>query len=433
LRRKLTPAFVKDVAPAATSQIYWDTELRGFGLLVLPSAEKRYVVQYRANRRSRRMTFKSGLTLMQARKEAKKAIGTVAKGGDPLAERRKKEAEASNTLKAIAEEYFKREGHKLRSADQRKKTFERLIYPSLGTHQIDSIKRSEIVRLLDKIEDDRGPHMAQNVLAFLSRLFNWHASRNDEFRTPVRRGMARTKLKETARDRKLEDHEIQALWQAAKAAEGPFGHLVRFVLLTATRRSEAARVARDEISPSGDWLIPAARMKAKQEHLIPLSSAAKAIIDAIPKFGPHVFTTNGRCPMNNFGKVKIDLDAAMLAELRVAAERRGEDPTKITLKPWVIHDLRRTARSLMPRAGVSPDVAERCMAHVIGGTRGVYDRYEYFNEKKYAFEALAGLIERIVNPPTDNVTCLDERRFQEASRMTASVLQDLCETQARSE
>jgi hypothetical protein len=123
LRQKLTPAFVKNVAPAATSQIYWDTELRGFGLLVLPSGEKRYVVQYRANRRSRRMTFKSGLTLMQARKEAKKAIGTVAKGGDPLAERRKKEAEASNTLKAIAEEYFKREGHKLRSADQRKKTF----------------------------------------------------------------------------------------------------------------------------------------------------------------------------------------------------------------------------------------------------------------------------------------------------------------------
>jgi integrase len=349
------------------------------------------------------MTFKPGLTLMQARKEAKKAIGTVAKGGDPLSERRKKEGEATNTLKAIAEDYFKREGHKLRSAEQRKKTFERLVYPVLGTRQIDGIRRSEIVLLLDKVEDEQGPHMAQSVLAFLSKLFNWHASRNDDFRTPIRRGMARTKLKETARDRILEDNEIRALWQVTSANQGPFGRLVRFLLLTATRRNEAARMARNEVSPSGDWLIPASRMKAKQEHLIPLSSVARAIIDAMPNLGPYVFTTKGKCPMRNFGKVKIELDAAMLAELRKAAKRRGDDAAKVRLQPWVIHDLRRTARSLMSRAGVNPDHAERCLAHIIGGVRGTYDRYEYRDEKAFAFDALASIIDRIVNQPADNV------------------------------
>ena len=66
------------------------------------------------------------------------------------------------------------------------------------------------------------------------------------------------------------------------------------------------------------------------------------------------------------------------------------------VKGWRLHDLRRTARSLMSRAGVPTDHAERCLGHVIGGVRGVYDRHEYHTEKQQAFEALAGLIERIV-------------------------------------
>jgi hypothetical protein len=171
MRKKLTPAFVRDVTPAGIQNdkdasekekkpgahvVIWDTEQRGFGLLVLPSGQKRYVVQYRMFGKSNRITFKPGLSLSEARRDAKAAIGAVAKGGDPMAERRRQEGAATNTLKAIAEEYFKREGDKLRSADVRKATFERLIYPALGTRQIDTIKRSEIVRFLDRVEDDSG-------------------------------------------------------------------------------------------------------------------------------------------------------------------------------------------------------------------------------------------------------------------------------------
>jgi integrase len=68
----------------------------------------------------------------------------------------------------------------------------------------------------------------------------------------------------------------------------------------------------------------------------------------------------------------------------------------------VIHDLSRTARSLMSRAGVASDHAERCLGHVIGGVRGVYDRHAFSREKREAFEALAAQIERILNP-ADNV------------------------------
>ena len=75
---------------------------------------------------------------------------------------------------------------------------------------------------------------------------------------------------------------------------------------------------------------------------------------------------------------------------------------------WVLHDLRRTARSLMSRAGVNSDHAERCLGHVLSGVRGVYDRHQYLNEMRHAFEALAAQIERIVSP-VPNVVSLPAR------------------------
>jgi hypothetical protein len=72
--------------------------------------------------------------------------------------------------------------------------------------------------------------------------------------------------------------------------------------------------------------------------------------------------------------------------------------------------LRRTSRSLMSRAGVDADIAERCLGHVIPGVRGVYDRHEYYREKAQAYEALAGLIDRIVKGTGAKVVSIGERR-----------------------
>jgi hypothetical protein len=118
----------------------------------------------------RRMSLKSGLSLQEARREAKAILGDVAKGGDPLGEKRKADTVGRDTLKPICEDYLKREACKLRTAGRRH-ALEKLVYPKLGNRQIDSIKRSEIVRLLDDIEENNGPHRAQAVLGFLSKLF----------------------------------------------------------------------------------------------------------------------------------------------------------------------------------------------------------------------------------------------------------------------
>jgi integrase len=95
--------------------------------------------------------------------------------------------------------------------------------------------------------------------------------------------------------------------------------------------------------------------------------------------GRHVFSTDGgKTPVSGFSKFKAQLD-----------KQSG-------VNGWTPHDLRRTARSLMSRAGVPSDHAERCLGHVIGGVRGVYDRHEYYDEKASAYQKLAKQVSAIV-------------------------------------
>ena len=139
MRAKLTPAFVDKAArPAAGVEVvYWDTTLSGFGLAVTKGGHRSYVVSYRADGRKRRMHLKHGLTLTAARKEALAILGAVAKGGDPLTERRRAERAKGETLKAIVEEYVAKEGDRLRTIDERKSVLERLVLPKLRGRQID--------------------------------------------------------------------------------------------------------------------------------------------------------------------------------------------------------------------------------------------------------------------------------------------------------
>jgi hypothetical protein len=409
MRRKLTPAFAARAAAeaGAARTTYWDAVMPGFGLMVTANGHRSYVVQYRAAGRSRRMHLKQGLALRAARKEAKAILGAAAKGGDPLSERRRAKRAESDTLRAIVEEYLTREGNRLRSVGERRASLERHVLPKLGSRHIGSITRTDIFRLLDGIAYKSGAPMADHVLAYLRRVMTWHASRSDDFRSPIVRGMARTRPSQRRRQRVLSDDEIRAIWRTAEASPSAFGYLVQFLLLTATRRTESAAMRRSEVV-GNDWIIPQVRYKTGLELVIPLSPAAQAVLAAAPKIGKGglVFTTDGKRPIGGFSKFKRAFDVKVLAELR-------KEHTEAELLRWTLHDLRRTARSLMSRAGVPSDHAERCLGHVLSGIRGTYDRHEYLNEKRYAFEALASLIERIATPLTgDVVITLSESRLK---------------------
>jgi integrase len=376
-------------APAGKRVLVWDATVPGFAVRVTDNRSKTFVLvtRYPGDQHTtpRAIGTVGKISLAAARTKAGQWLELIADGIDPKTQA--EEAKA-NTLRAVAENYLKRHAT-LRSIDQREDHFERLIYPRLGDRPIADIRRSEIVGLLDKIEDENGATTADRVLATLRKMMNWHATRDDEFRSPIVRGMARTNGKDRVRKRVLSDDELRVIWRVADQHTGIYDYLLQFILLTATRRGEASDMNRRELR-GNEWIIPAERYKTKLPHLIPLSKAAQGLLAKIPVIGEAlVFTTDGNVPFSGFSKAKA------------AFEARLPQP----IPHWTPHDLRRTARTLMSRAGVLADHAERCLGHVVPGIRGVYDHHEFVEEKRQAFEALAGQIERIVNP-RENVVAL---------------------------
>ena len=369
---------------------------RGLSVIVQPSGGKSFAVRYRFGGRTRKLTLPGGLSLAAAHRATADALYKVEQGIDPAiarAQQKQKQRLAdADTFAAVTAEYLRREGKTLRSVERRRSTLDRLVIPVLGDRPIGEIKRSEIVRLLDQIEETSGPSSADDCLAFIRKICNWHATRSDDFRTPIIRGMARTKPAERARSRILNDDELRVVWKTAARQPGAFPALIRFLLLTAGRRNEARNMTWAEID-GGDWTLPAARNKTKVDLVRPLSDAALALLKQVPRIdaGPFVFTTTGRRPIGGLERYK----------------KRFDEACGVT--GWTLHDLRRTARSLMSRAGVNSDHAERCLGHVIGGVRGGYDRHAYHVEKRAAYDALAAQIDRIVHP-VDNVAEMPARK-----------------------
>jgi integrase len=381
-----------------------DTEIRGFVARRLPSGGVSYGLRYRDRTTGQRRWIGLGvhgdITPDQARREAERRRGEVADKRDPLAEKQQKRAQASSSVNAVLDAFLERHVRKnLRRANEVERVFNVYVRPRIGAKPIYGLLRNDLVKMLDAIEDDNGPVMADRVLAHLRKAFNWQASRDDRYNTPIVKGMARTKPSERARKRFLSDSELRDVWHSLETGNVPgcYPAYVRVLLLSAQRRDEVARMSWPEIE--GDaWIIPAERYKTGNENVVPVTDAIGKLVGRPQKTGFIFSTTAGDLPFSGFSKSKRALDKA-IAELRKREKRKP-------MPHWTLHDLRRTARSLMSRAGVPADIAERVLGHKIAGVRGVYDRHEYVAEKRDALERLAALVDRILNPPAGNVVPL---------------------------
>jgi integrase len=172
------------------------------------------------------------------------------------------------------------------------------------------------------------------------------------------------------------------VWQAAGEL-GPYGAMVRLLILTGQRRGEVAGMEWDELDLENRiWTLPRERVKNDRRHEVPLSLQTIAI-RGLPRIGDkYVFSVNGTAPANNFGDNRARLRGLL-----------GD------MSPWVIHDLRRTVASGMARLGISLAVIEKVLNHVSGsfaGIVGVYQRHEFAEEKRAALEKWADHVERLV-------------------------------------
>ena len=390
MRKTLTDRGVTALKARSKRYAYPDPELAGHYVRVTPNGAKSFASVTRSPDGKQIWTTHGStdrMTIATSREMAREAITRV-RSGLPAFEAR------GETFGDVAASWLKRHvaAKGLRSRPEIERLLARHILPGWQVREFTSIRRSDVAALLDEVEDDHGARQADYCLNITRALMNWYAARHDDYNPPIVRGMRRQSPHAQARAHILDDAEIRKIWKQAEAG-GPYGGIIRLALLTAQRRAKVITMRWADVSDAGEWTIPREPREKDNAGTLVLPEMALAIIRAQPKLGdnPYVFAGRTDGPINGMSKFKARLDQAS------------------GVTGWRLHDLRRTARSLMSRAGVRPDIAERVMGHAIAGVEGVYDRHSYRDEKADALARLATLIDSIVNP-RENIVPMRAKR-----------------------
>jgi integrase len=383
MRKTLTDRGVAALTPRATRYAVADPELRGHWIRIQPTGAKSFWTVARTPDSKQVWTHIGAtdvFTIEQARERARDILKRVRAGEPALAPK-------GETFGKVIDTWLKRhvQHNGLRSRDKIEYLIERHIPKDFRARPFTGIRRSEVVALLDEIEDDHGARQADHVLAIIRAVMNWQALRCDDYTPPLARGMRRIDPEQRKRKRILSDDELRAVWQAA-GESGTFGALVRLLLLSAQRLDKVLTMRWSDIDDDGVWTIRTATGEKNNAKVLALPPLARNIIAALPRYASNDFVLAGRGTTHiaNSGKTKAALSAKLPPDMR----------------PWVLHDLRRTARSLMSRARVSREHAEHVMGHAVDGIVSVYDLHDYASEKAEALNKLADLIESIIAQPS---------------------------------
>jgi integrase len=394
-RRGMTDKMVGTLPRKAKPYILADPEMRGHYVRVPPHGPIVFAAVAR-DPYGRQIWARLGstveLTINQARDRAREVIRRI-KEGKPAFEPPPVKPES---VAVVVSNWLRRHVDKnnLRTADEIKRVIERYILPYWADRNFVELRRSDVAALLDVIEDKHGARTADVVLATVRSIASWVQSRDDSYTPPFAKGMRRVSKQQHQRLRILDDNELRKIWLAANNTKR-IGPLVQLLLLTAQRREKLLTLRWDDIDGDGVWTIRTDEREKGNPGRLQLPKLALDIVQAQPRFvgNPHVFAGPGAKPWLVTSKFK----------------RRLDDQSGVS--DWRLHDLRRTARSLMSRAGVQSEVGERVLGHAIGGVEGIYNRHSYDAEKADALRKLAALIERIATPPGDNATLDHERHI----------------------
>ena len=381
-------AVARELAADRAEEFYWDTELEGFGLRIRRRRNgellRTYVAQYRADGRTRRTTLGGAgkVTLTQAREAARRILARATLGHDPQGERAAKRLRAARTLHTVAEAFLASRRDALRPSSLR---MARLYlfgsyFRPLHAMGIADITQADVAACLTTVGRQHGAQTASAARRAISALLRW-AMQEGLIATNPAVG-TRNPARPQPRDRVLSDEELAAVFRAGDDS-GEFGIIVKLLVLLGARRQEVGSMRWHELDLiGGTWSLPAARSKNHRAHVVEVPPTALKILRAIPHRGDTLFgkTANG---FVSWSREKQLFDARLPALVR----------------PFRIHDLRRSTATGLANIGIEPHVVEMVLAHVghRSGISGVYNHSRYSEQVRGALarwdEHLQGLLE----------------------------------------
>jgi integrase len=349
---KLTKRTVEAAEVKVSEYFMWDGELPGFGLRVLPSGRKGYVVQYRAGRRSRRISLgpSTVLTCEQARNRAITIVAAARNGEDPAA---KRDADREAITVTELAERFDREHIALRVKESTAKGYRRMvkrvILPALGRHRVTEVTRADIAKLHHDLR--HVPYDANRCLEIISKMFNlaemW-GLRPDG--TNPRKHIK--KYPEEKRERFLSAAELRRVGEVLREMEEEGVELssgiaaVRLLILTGCRLGEIVRLKWDYVDFEGRALrLPDSKTGAKTVHL---GQPAFDALTAIARANDNPWVITGTLP------------EAPLYDLQPFWQRVR---ARAGLKDARIHDLRHTFASTAVAGGQGLPMIGKLLGH----------------------------------------------------------------------
>jgi integrase len=375
--RRLTDRQIPKLQRRAKRYTLPDPELRGHVLRIPPDGPISFVAVAR-----RKKPFEDGrqiwrvvgqsnfMSLDEARDRAREVIRRV-RLGLPL------EDKPLTSFTTVANKWLERvvEAENHRTSKESARVVRKYLLPRLGSRDFSTIARSDLADVLDQIADRHGPAQADHALKRFAAIANWWAARTDGYQSPVVRGMRKGKVVKRARI--LDDAELQAVWATGNG-------FIQFAILCGQRYGKIADLRWSDIDRTGVWTIRRAPREKNVPDALRLSHLARSVVDRQLRIAGTDLIFG---PLHNRG---VD-------RLREQSGTAG----------WTIHDLRRTFRSLCSRCGVSGEVGERLLGHAVGsGQQQVYDRHDFAREMDDALERVGNLVERIIDPPSNNVIAM---------------------------
>lgn len=341
-------------------------------------------------------------TLAQARKVAKELKARVMLGEDVAASKQDTKRENlrrmdAKTVSALAQDFYERQVLGVwKHPNIIKNRIDNDLVPAIGHIRAEDLRPADIQRMLDKVVARGAPTVANDLLRWTKRIMNRALKLQLIDVNPAESlDMSDAGGSEGKRDRALSTAELNKLFAALNAkAGGVSQHVVaavKLLLMLACRKSEliAAKVAEFDLDEAV-WRLPDERSKNGHGIDIPLPPQAVTIIrelvDLSCNTGYLFPAVKQQTRMQPFLSDST-INAALNKHVRPTLAKQG-------VEPFTVHDLRRTARTLLSGL-TTPHIAERCLNHTIAGVQGTYDRHDYYEERKEALEKLANKLDEM--------------------------------------
>lgn len=294
--------------------------------------------------------------------------------------RRLDEGDGPLTIEELIDEYELFKGSGLKRGPQTLRAIRQLM-AGLMTRHPSTISSRDIAQPL-RMKALTAPSSANRQLAYVKAMFSW-AKSQDLIETNPARNIPKP-AREIPRERTPSLKEVALIWEAALSRPAPYSQIVRLLILTGCRLEEVAQMRLEELELKDDgvgdvWTLPAHRTKTGKSIRIPLSPAAKKVINEVLFLnGDWVFATRTGMPFKGWSRAKAMLNTEILRD-------------DLRMEPWKLHDLRRSfATYACEELGVRIEVVDRCLNHVGSASTSavsrVYARSELFAERRKTLE-----------------------------------------------